>query len=240
MYRIVQTFIDQLIESNDVTSLSQCMSELAATLDLSCFAYLALPSKANNTPSLISTYPSEWTKHYLQRHYERFDPVVVKAADFTQPFQWGVEIDLRTRSEIEHKLFEEAASFGIRCGFTIPIHDNKGNKAAVTFATDELRIPFERSINGHAQILQLLAIYFHAHATRMLRADRLIDGVLLSPREFECLKWSSLGKSAWDIGNILGISRRTAAFHLDNVRAKLGVRTIRQAVVRLADSRSRK
>ncbi|MFK5073526.1 helix-turn-helix domain-containing protein, partial [Klebsiella pneumoniae] len=34
----------------------------------------------------------------------------------------------------------------------------------------------------------------------------------LSPREFECLEWSSRGKSAWEIGSILGISRRTAAF----------------------------
>ncbi|WP_407181427.1 helix-turn-helix transcriptional regulator [Bradyrhizobium sp. STM 3562] len=54
------------------------------------------------------------------------------------------------------------------------------------------------------------------------------------------LEWSSRGKSAWEIGCILGISRRTAAFHLDNARAKLGVRTVRQAVVRLAESRSRR
>jgi DNA-binding CsgD family transcriptional regulator len=31
------------------------------------------------------------------------------------------------------------------------------------------------------------------------------------------------GKSAWEIGRLLNISRRTAAFHLDNAKMKFGV-----------------
>jgi DNA-binding CsgD family transcriptional regulator len=236
-YRTFQTFIDQLTESTDLASLKQSMAEISAALDLSCFAYLALPRKANSVPTLISTYPSEWTAYYLRRHYERFDPVIVQAVRSTQPFRWGLGVAPRTQSETERELFEEAAKFGIRCGFTIPIHDNKGAVAAVTFATDEPRIPFERSTNDHAQVLQLMAMYFHAHARRTLNFDRMVDGVSLSPRELECLEWSARGKSAWEIGSILGISRRTVAFHLDNARAKFGVRTIRQAVVRLAESK---
>jgi DNA-binding CsgD family transcriptional regulator len=81
-----------------------------------------------------------------------------------------------------------------------------------------------------------MAMYFHAHARRKLGGDRVVDGVLLSPREFECLEWAARGKTAWEIGRILGISRRTAAFHLDNAKAKLGVGTICQAVARLVAS----
>ena len=62
-------------------------------------------------------------------------------------------------------------------------------------------------------------------------------GVSLSPREYECLEWAAQGKSAWEIGRILGISRHTAAFHLENAKAKLGVRSICQAVARLIASR---
>ncbi|TIT70729.1 MAG: helix-turn-helix transcriptional regulator, partial [Mesorhizobium sp.] len=57
-------------------------------------------------------------------------------------------------------------------------------------------------------------------------------------REYECLQWAARGKSAWDIAGILGITRRTAAFHLDNAKKKLGVRTQNQAVSLLASSRS--
>jgi LuxR family transcriptional regulator, activator of conjugal transfer of Ti plasmids len=67
-----------------------------------------------------------------------------------------------------------------------------------------------------------------------LAPERSVFGILLSPREYECLEWAAKGKSAWDIGCILNISRRTAAFHLDNAKSKLGVRTISQAVALLA------
>ena len=65
----------------------------------------------------------------------------------------------------------------------------------------------------------------------------MIGGVSLSPREFECLKWAARGKSAWEIGQILGISRHTVATHLQNSKSKLGVRTIVQAVARLTASK---
>jgi DNA-binding CsgD family transcriptional regulator len=82
-----------------------------------------------------------------------------------------------------------------------------------------------------------MAMYFHAHARRRLSINRVIDGVASSPRELECLEWAAQGKSAWEIGRLLNISRRTAAFHLDNAKMKFGVRTIYQAVAKLAASK---
>jgi len=116
----------------------------------------------------------------------------------------------------------------------VPIHDPRGPIAAVTFATDERRPQFQRCIKRHRAVLQLMAMYFHAHARRRLSVDRVVDGIALSPREFECLQWAAGGKSAWEIGRILSISRRTAAFHLDNAKTKLGVHSICQAVARFA------
>ena len=82
---------------------------------------------------------------------------------------------------------------------------------ALTFATDERRPQFESCINSHARVLQLMAMYFHAHVRRKLLGDRRIGEALLSPRELECLEWAAEGKSAWEIGQILGISRYTVA-----------------------------
>jgi LuxR family transcriptional regulator, activator of conjugal transfer of Ti plasmids len=82
-----------------------------------------------------------------------------------------------------------------------------------------------------------MAMYFQAHAHREVIPTRIADGASLTPRELECLEWAAQGKSAWEIGRILGISRHTVAFHLDNAKAKLGVRTIVQAVARLTASR---
>jgi LuxR family transcriptional activator of conjugal transfer of Ti plasmids len=163
------------------------MSEAAAALDLSCFAYMSMPHQAGGVPQLISNYPPAWTTHYLRSHYERFDPVIVQALRNPEPFEWGFEVGLSAPSEPQRELFEEAAKFGIRCGFTVPIHDRRGPLAAVTFAADERRPQFERLICEHARVLQLMAMYFHAHARRkVVIADHVVDGIALSPRELDC------------------------------------------------------
>jgi DNA-binding CsgD family transcriptional regulator len=237
MHRVFQQFIDLLSSAADAHAFSEAMSVTATALDLSCFAYLALPSQQRKAPLVISTYPPNWVAHYVRNHYERHDPVVIQALQNPEPFQWGLEFEPAQLSSAQFELLDEASQFGIRFGFTVPIHDGHGPVAALTFASDQRNIPFEDCIASNARVLQLMGMYFHAHVRRRLGHENKVAGISLSPREFECLEWSYRGKSAWEIGKILGISRRTAAFHLDNARAKLGVRTVRQAVVQLAESR---
>ena len=75
--------------------------------------------------------------HYLKNHYERLDPVIRRVLQMTEPFEWGNSIASRELSDAQRQLFEDAARFSIRYGFTIPIHDARGTVAAVTFASDE-------------------------------------------------------------------------------------------------------
>jgi LuxR family transcriptional regulator, activator of conjugal transfer of Ti plasmids len=238
MHRVFQAFIDGLAAGGDAERLRTVLADAGAALDLSCFAYLSMPPRKGDAPELISNYPVEWTDHYLREHYERVDPVIVDALKTTEPFEWGREFEAKSLSKPQCALLDEAAAFGIRCGFTVPVHDSRGPVAAVTFAADERRPTFQRCIEQNRHVLQLMAMYFHAHARRRLSINRVIDGVALSPRELECLEWAAYGKSAWEIGRLLNISRRTAAFHLDNAKTKFGVRTICQAVAKLAASKA--
>ena len=79
MHPLFQSFIGGLADSTDATSLRATMVAAATYLQLPCFAYLALPSHEKARPTLISTYPSTWTAHYLEQRYERFDPVLLEA-----------------------------------------------------------------------------------------------------------------------------------------------------------------
>ena len=67
MHRVFQAFIDGLAASGDAARLRTVLANAGAALDLSCFAYLSLPSRRGDTPELISTYPVKWTDHYLQQ-----------------------------------------------------------------------------------------------------------------------------------------------------------------------------
>ncbi len=53
---------------------------------------------------------------------------------------------------------------------------------------------------------------------------------LLSPRETEVLGWLKLGKTSWDISQILGIKERTVNYHVNNIIQKLNAANRLQAV----------
>jgi hypothetical protein len=60
MHRIFQNFIDLLANADNAADFEQAMRATATDLELSCFAYLALPSKIESKPRLISNYPEGW------------------------------------------------------------------------------------------------------------------------------------------------------------------------------------
>lgn len=72
---------------------------------------------------------------------------------------------------------------------------------------------------------------YAVNRTRQILGDVPSTKRTLSPREGECLTWIAAGKNAEDIGDILGLSTHTVQTHLRNVRVKLDVATITQAVV---------
>jgi DNA-binding NarL/FixJ family response regulator len=61
--------------------------------------------------------------------------------------------------------------------------------------------------------------------------------IRLSEREIETLTWAARGKTSAEIAQILGMTKRTVDFHIDNARTKLGVANRTQAVMRAAQDR---
>ncbi len=64
------------------------------------------------------------------------------------------------------------------------------------------------------------------------RRLHILRALRLTERQLECLYWTQQGKSAGDIGLILGISPRTVEGHLAKACRILGVRTRIQAVLK--------
>ena len=63
----------------------------------------------------------------------------------------------------------------------------------------------------------------------------LLAGSKITSRQLECLAWVQQGKSASDIGGILGISSRTVEGHLLKLCDHLGVKSRLQAVLKARD-----
>jgi len=131
MHRTFQRFIGHLSSAADPHTLRDAIARAATQLKLPCFSYLAVPIRRG--------------AEHVQSHYERLDPAIIRALSHSTPFEWGLDIESITPSKPQQALFEDAAKFGIRYGYTVPIHDNRDPVAAVTFATDEKLPPDSQS-----------------------------------------------------------------------------------------------
>ncbi len=63
------------------------------------------------------------------------------------------------------------------------------------------------------------------------------NSVALSKREVDALTWAARGKTSIEIAHILGLTKRTIDFHIDNARAKLSATTRTEAVIKAATGR---
>jgi LuxR family quorum sensing-dependent transcriptional regulator len=80
-------------------------------------------------------------------------------------------------------------------------------------------------------MVSMVATYAVARAMELQASgERPVEHVELTPRERECLKWAAVGKSEWEISQILGISEHTSEKHLLNAKHKLGAVNRVQAV----------
>jgi DNA-binding NarL/FixJ family response regulator len=57
---------------------------------------------------------------------------------------------------------------------------------------------------------------------------------MLNDREIEALTWAARGKRSAEIAGLIGLSKRTVDFHLDNARTKLGAATRTEAAIKAA------
>jgi DNA-binding response OmpR family regulator len=73
--------------------------------------------------------------------------------------------------------------------------------------------------------------------TRLSRTARPAMGtgtVELTDREIETLTWAARGKTSGEISTILGLTKRTVDFHIDNARLKLNATSRVHAAVKAA------
>jgi DNA-binding response OmpR family regulator len=76
-----------------------------------------------------------------------------------------------------------------------------------------------------------------ARLVHVARTEVWVRDVQLNDREIETLTWVARGKTSLEISQILGLSKRTVDFHIDNARNKLGVSTRTEAAIKAVTGR---
>jgi LuxR family transcriptional regulator, activator of conjugal transfer of Ti plasmids len=227
--RSFQEFTDAIQTVDDEVGFARIARRTTERLGFRWFAYLSL---SDDTRTLISSYPKSWTKRYFDLGYQHIDPVVRRARCQSELFSWGGNAPNATGNREQRRFFDEAMTFGIKSGITVPIRNGFGRMAAFTMASEEPTASIERLVDDSRNVYQLVGLYFHAHVTVKVRtAVKRPEGEgVLTQRERQCLAWAARGKTVADTAILIGIASRTVVFHLEKARQKLNASSIAQCV----------
>jgi len=179
---------------------------------------------------LLNGYPNQWVDRYLEANYFKVDPLVRLAQRSALPLLWD---EHRLPQEQDCAFWEEAREFGLNAGLSFAVHGEPGTLGIFSMSRDQLIDMEGQELAALLGRGHVFATVLHQVVCRLEMPQRLsIRDTVLTPRERECLKWSAEGKTAWEIGQILGIAERTAVFHINNVVQKLSAANKTQAIVR--------
>jgi len=160
----------------------------------------------------------------------RRDPVMQHCKKASVPIIWNQ--DTYTIAGQGEK-WEHQARFGYRTGIALALHLPEGRHFFLGVDRDQALPASSVEVTRMVADLQLFAVHAQDAALRvLLPPSPQPDIPPLTPRELESLRWTMEGKTAWELGNILGISERTAVLHVNNATHKLGCVNKHQAVLK--------
>lgn len=225
---------DALMNARDETDTVIRLQTVAQGLGFDKVLFAVIPQPKVNIGQIYlrSNYPDQWRDHYDRNNLRAADPTVEYCFKSSSPFVWMPQ---SFKTPEQQTLYEEAASFGLKVGVTLPIRGIGGEIGMLTCVRDENPGPaFRRDLAQNLGGLSLLrdvafdTLQQYVHAS-MAPTEEVPN---LTARELDCLQWMCAGKTAWEIGRILSISEAGVNFHITNLRTKFGVSRRNDVVIK--------
>lgn len=221
--------LNPLNEAADAAAIETALKDFIAPFGLpSIFGGIlpdnSLPPEKVGSLVMLRHGPQDWRERYLARGYLYRDPIFERLQFEYAPFTWHEAAATCKNPDKIATVGAEAAAFGLRGGFVVPMNLAGGHSAAISFGGSNTEFsPSERSL--------VAFVASHAMGLIIQKHFKLSPSLYpLSPRERECLQWASEGKTNWEISQILGVSEPTVIKHLLSSREKLGAVTKSQAI----------
>jgi LuxR family quorum-sensing system transcriptional regulator ExpR len=168
-------------------------------------------------PLIISNMPQEWETEFLCGKFQIFSDIVSRVKSKITPLVWNAE-EVKTPG-----LVSLARKFDIQNGMTFLIRISSDVVIfTLYFDKDDKRFISLYQENKYKILFDVLELFEVSYQKS--------DGVLLTARESEVLELLKIGKTYSEIAFILGISKRTVRFHIENILNKLDVTSVKYAI----------
>jgi len=178
----------------------------------------------------VDNTPQKFVDSYCDAAVCRRDPVMQHCKTNTVPIIWDQSTYVKKGMGDR---WDHLAGFGYSTGIAMALHLPEGRHFALGVDRPEPLPSDPNELQRLVADLQLFAVHAQDAALRLLLpAASQLERPALTPRELEALRWTMEGKTAWEVGALLGISERTAVLHVNNAMHKLGCVNKHQAVLK--------
>lgn len=223
-----------LLESNSLDSIQSNLIKISQSLGFETVAFVAAPNQ--NVRMLHSLFIGNLAKgfvvDYEREQFHQINPLIPYCYRHSIPLLFKPE----TYNQIRQKsLYNCANDYKMKSGITYPIHGPNGAVGAIAFLS--VLPQSEKSLKTIQQAMLMLSLIkdltFQAALQFIPNESSLNDSEkFLSSYEMECLKWSMVGKSSWEISMITGKAENTVNYHINNIMGKLDVSTRQHAIIK--------
>jgi LuxR family transcriptional activator of conjugal transfer of Ti plasmids len=221
-----RNLIDAIDAAGHQVAIRQALGDFSKAMGYQRFAYLQGTGLEIKT---FNNYPSRWQELYLKKGYTTIDPVISHAKRVKRAFLWNADDWKGTTMAPDVRAFaDDAVQHGLNSGLTVPVEGSYGRTLMLTLATSKSSCNVELPDNTASFTNAVLAIHYNL----LMVADSALISPrkVLSPREAQCLRWSSRGLRAAEIADLLNVATRSVQDYLDHARVKLNATTLPHAV----------
>jgi DNA-binding CsgD family transcriptional regulator len=211
----------EVLQAGDREAFREAVVRFAQQLGFDTVAAITVVDRGAAGAEFISidNTPLGFTGTFSDTVLMRRDPVMQHLRRQSMPIIWNQ----RTYTDQGlGELWEQQAQFGYSTGIAMALHLPEGKHFVLGVDRDRPLPADPRELQRLVADLQLFAVHAQEAALRLLLpAPSQPERPALTPRELEVLRWTMEGKTAWEVGQILGISERTAVLHVNNAMHKL-------------------
>jgi LuxR family quorum sensing-dependent transcriptional regulator len=220
--------IDRLASLASLSEVAAGFTDVMATLGFSSLGIAVLPPSVEGADPLvlIESTPKGFRDFYIHERFYAVDHLAAHARAACEPFRFS-DAPYPPRKSRRHERFMQALeTYQMGEGVIVPIGHPAHTAACVWLAGKN------PEVHDNAILATQLISLFTTSKAHALSGPRQggVRSSTLTTRERDALAWAAQGKSAWEIGEILGISKRTVDEHVQTACRKLNAANRTQAV----------
>jgi hypothetical protein len=213
-----QTYLD-IAASRDSETFQKRLVEFADRMGFPLISAILVIDRPSKQPQFISigNIPTAYEASYYDPELSRNSPVLARLKHLSHPFTYdqSMFVDHGVGHQWEHQ-----AAFGFKCGVAMAMHLQNGRHFLLGVDREEALPQDDYQLTRIMADLQLLGAFAQETAVRILTptAHGVEKLPSLTNRELEVMKWTMEGKTAWEVGVILGsppCRTRNPLFHND-------------------------